>query len=667
MERNRCCVQKINLVLIGLFLLISSISEAANLTGLSFRKNGDTSEIIVQADSAIAPQESVRLEGKQIILDLHGVNVPKKLSRPLDTSEFPGNLVLVTPLQAGENLTRIVLQLREKTNYKIVPATNGFSIELENIFGAFTKSSPPASLSQTNAPIVNENPPKQEKTIRIDSGPAQIVDVLDGLGQSGEKKYIGQKITLNLSNASVDQALKFISRVSGFNIVFSQAAAQSPPITLFLEDVPWDQALDMILELNNLVASRSNNILNIKTFPELAAQKKLEREAKKEVTDLQPLVTRIHKISYASAAQIVSILNPYLTKDKGTIQVDTRTDSLIVVDTAEVQDKIKKVIEILDTQTPQILVEAKIVEAKEDFTRTIGLDKGFNLQIRTNGTSSESSSGLLSVSPIAGSVGFEATNLRIRGLGLVEQLSANLTIQETEGKVDIISSPRLVTQNNQSATIVAQDKKVIPTSVTNDRGETVNENVTLDLPTTLTVTPKTTGEGSIDMTLNIQRTSTVTAEAGTVPDTETRSIQTRVLIANGGTVVLGGMYQNDYTEASITGVPILRHLPLIGMLFRTPHSVSQSKRELLVFITPRILNLEEAGFAVQKERTIELPNLSDIEPIENKEVLKKPTETTTQEGSVSKGQTSSPSLSPGDSQDLNSLENLDELENLENL
>jgi hypothetical protein len=199
------------------------------------------------------------------------------------------------------------------------------------------------------------------------------------------------------------------------------------------------------------------------------------------------------------------------------------------------------------------------------------------------------------------------------------------------------------------------------------------------------------------MQINIQRTSVIPAEAGVIPDTESRSVQTRVLVANGGTVVLGGMYQNNYTESAVTGVPILRHIPIIGFLFRTPHAISESKRELLVFITPKILNVEEAGFTVQKERSIDLPGadddlaaggdgLDEIDDISSESLLDESPEAGTDNlgddalmapeeasapGSELEELTSSSlegeELNELESQEVEELEKLDDLEDLENL
>jgi type IV pilus assembly protein PilQ len=267
-------------------------------------------------------------------------------------------VILITPISSSENSTRIVLQLREAADHRITPTEAGIIFEVENYTGGFKESVADAgagdgdaggyevdvNTAQGDLPVSSQQQPGSK--VSLDSGNIPMGDILENLSKSGEKKYIGEKITLNLGNASIAQALKFLSRVSGFNIVFSSAAAGTPPITLYLEEVPWDQALDMILELNNLVATRSNNILNIRTFAELAAQKTAEATAKKQVVDLQPLVTRIHKISYATGSAIQPIISPYLTQGRGSVQTDQRTDSLIVVDTVEVQEKVAKVIQL---------------------------------------------------------------------------------------------------------------------------------------------------------------------------------------------------------------------------------------------------------------------------------------------------------------------------------
>ena len=288
---------------------------------------------------------------------------------------------------------------------------------------------------------------------------------------------------------------------------------------------------------------------------------------------------------------------------------------MIVIDTMEVQNKVSKVIEILDTQTPQILIQTKIVEARETYSRTIGIDENFNFEFRFAGDFENDKSGIVGVSPIAGVFNIEAQAVSDK----INTIEAQLYVQEQEGNLEVVSSPKLITQNNQTATLNTQEtiNDTLDSPASGDGADptqTVNSTV---LPTNISVTPKVTADGSIDMDITVQRTSTLPGSATEdVPSTEETNIKSRILVGNGGTAVLGGFHSNNEQTTEETGMPLLRKIPILGFFFRSPKGTSRSKKEILIFISPRILNPEEAGFA-SENLELDLPDFDEVEKNEN--------------------------------------------------
>jgi type IV pilus assembly protein PilQ len=437
-----------------------------------------------------------------------------------------------------------------------------------------------------------------------------IIDILENLTQSGPKKYVGKKISINVKNIAVSDILKMLADTSGFNVIIDEDVDKSPPLTLTFTNIPWDQALDTVLQLSNLVAKKNSNILMVTTYDKAVAEKQQKLENEKKIAEKEPLVTKIFPISFADLGDIEKILKEYLTPERGKITTDQRTNSLIVKDTVEIIEKMKKIVETLDTQTPQILIEAKIVEATESYSKRIGLENGLTF-------------GYDPVSPIQTSSGPgfsfnsatspDAANFMGVSIGVFRRLTNlnfNLQLMENESKARIISSPKVITQNKKAATLssteqtsyrVANAAQAAVVGAGAGAGAqplaaqlAINfEKISADL--NLNVTPQVTNEGSINLEVNIQKSGFGTSPfPDGPPDKTTRNIQTNVLVDNGSTIVIGGLYRTEKLDSQ-SGVPFLKDLPLLGWLFRTPFNDATSRSELIIFITPRIINQEEAG------------------------------------------------------------------------
>jgi type IV pilus assembly protein PilQ len=269
---------------------------------------------------------------------------------------------------------------------------------------------------------------------------------------------------------------------------------------------------------------------------------------------------------------------------------------LIVKDTVDVIDKIKKIIEVLDTATPQVLIEAKIVEANESFEQNIGFGAiQSSYDAFTPGDSLGTDSGEISLNLIPNP---SLLGLNISVFRRLKDLNFNLNLMEAERKGKIISSPKVITQNKQAATISTSDSTSYSVTTIND-GTTTQSFQSVSASLSLNVTPQVTNEGSIALQIAVSKSGfTSTPSGGAPPDIASNSINTNVLVDNGSTVMIGGLYQSSESE-DVRGVPFLKDIPILGWLFRTPYRPVKSKKELIVFITPRVINQEEAGLTNQ--------------------------------------------------------------------
>jgi len=569
-------------------------AELGNITSVNFLQEGDVSKLIIDFDGDISAERIHIKDDKQIILDLKNLKADKKFMRGIDTSEFSGSSVYISPYKkpGSQNDIRFAIQLRDNVRSFIEKKKNRLILHIENRFGVFTRAKLKKADEASDEVVQSETNTK----ILIPKSNS-IEDILNNLTQSGVKRYVGRKISLNVNDINYQDVLKMIGDTSGFNIIIEDEVSNLKPLTIRLTNLPWDQVLDTVMELGGLVAIKHGNILTITTSDKArtARQKELDEQSKNKI--LEPLVTKIFPISYATLTDIKKIIATYSTKDRGSITEDERTQNLIVKDTVEVIEKMKKIIETLDTQTPQILIEAKVVEAEENYEFRAGLG-GNGLSIGydpfTTGLSKQTGSGSFSFNS-ATSIGTPNIVNATMAVGRLTNLAFSLDLMESESKGKIISSPKVITENNKAATITNSSKKNFRTQSTSATGEITNNIESLSADISLNVTPKVTNEGSIAMQVSITKSGFGTQQSiDSLPDVTSRTVNTNVLVENGATVVIGGIYQTEDSELQ-SGVPFLKDLPLLGWLFRNAYNPKKSRNELIIFLTPRIINQEEAG------------------------------------------------------------------------
>ncbi len=582
-----------------LFYLILPTTHvgAMEMKAINFAQKGEVSELefIFDSNDVQASKFQVK-EDKQIIVDLSDVTATDRVMRAFDTSEFSGGVVFVKAYKKpkSEKDVRVAIQLRDNVRSVLVRKPNRVILQIENRYGVFSQKK--AEEGQTFKEKISEIPSEEASRLNIPKSDS-IEDILENIIMSGRKKYIGKKVTMNLKNVKPEEILKIIAETSGFNIIITEDVKKMAPISLSLVDIPWDQALDTVLDMNKLVAKKNGMILVVNTLANATIEQENIKKAKLAAIDQEPLLTKVFPISFANIEDLQKIVAEYSTEKRGKISRDTRTNSLIVKDTSDVIEKIKKIVELLDTQTPQVLIESKIVEVSERYTKEIGLEKGLQFGYdpitKTSGSLAPTNQGSFSFStaPTATSNIFALTIGRFNRL---INLDFTLNLMESEEKAKIISSPKVITKNNVKAEIV-QDENFYYLESTVSDGNTTNKWVPQQAKLSLNVTPQVTNDGSISLEVAVQKDSLGTEFAVNTPKPETkRQIKTQVLVDNGATVVVGGIYTYVNRE-SHSGVPFLQDIPLLGWLFRTQYNPETEKKELIIFLTPRIINQEEAG------------------------------------------------------------------------
>jgi len=587
----------------------------ATLTGLDFKGNVNGGTIVIRTDKPIQFTTRRNDSANQFIVDLRNTAVPSKYRRPYTTKEFPGPIASINAYQSkGAREGHIVIQLRENVEPAVVQDGNiisvagaGSPIKNSQVAGNTlpppeeTKSEESAAPSTAEATTKVDEEEEESMTISGQSDKAILSNHSLADFLTGNTKFVGRPISLEVKDSDVRDIFRFISEETGLNMVVGEDVQGK--ITLKLRKIPWDQALSIILQSKQLGYVKQGNILRIATLATL--QK--ESDAAKSVVDaqrqLQPLHVQVFPISYAKATDMESQSKDFLSP-RGKSRADSRTNNLVVTDIDENLSRIRQLVRRLDTQTPQVLIEAKVVEARESFERIVGVNWGFSGDILPVGQNSNSGASVafqpnLTSGSAANATPYLSTGFSISNMDIFGNLSATLQLLETENLVKVISAPRIVTLDRVQATIEQTTQFPIfaaQATTATVPGTTPTTSVTFqDVKLSLDVTPQITKDGSIIITLKVLREfpdAQVSVGGSTARPINKRSASTQVLVENGDTVVIGGIYQSDVSEGE-SGVPWLRSIPLIGALFRN-RTTTKEKNELVIFLTPRILNREKA-------------------------------------------------------------------------
>jgi type IV pilus assembly protein PilQ len=417
------------------------------------------------------------------------------------------------------------------------------------------------------------------------------------------KTYKGQLVSFDFKDADIRDVLRIISDISGLNMIIASNVAGT--VTLKLANVPWDQALDVILEDAGLGAFLDGNVLRIAPLGTLQARQRAVRKTVQTNEELEPLITRQVFVNYASAAELIPLVDPLLS-DRGELRVDTRTNSILINDTAGRAGQIESLVEDLDTRTPQVLIESRIVQATLSFTRELGVQWGFDYKasaatgnptgatfpssVEVGGTSIGAPFGttgdnfIIDLPAAAGTGSGGVLGIVLGSLTGAFDLDLRLSAFENRGDARILSSPKVLTLENTPARI-EQGVSIPFLSVSAAGTQTQFVDATLSL----SVTPQVTNDNRILMEIVVTDNSPDTAlsGAGGQPSIRRNEATTRVLASDGETIVIGGIFTRRMDERT-NGLPWFSRLPLLGWLFQK-NTTGDERRELIVFITPRII------------------------------------------------------------------------------
>ena len=532
---------------------------------IAFRRGKDgEGRIIVNLSDPNAGID-IRQHGKELSAIFLKTSVPDSLRKRLDVTDFATPVVSVDTLQDGAN-ARIKINSHGLWEHNAYQSDGQFVIEVRKV-------------------IVDPNK----------------------LVQGTRGGYQGEKLSLNFQNVEVRRLLQVIGEFTGMNIVVSDSVSGS--ITLILKDVPWDQALDIILKQKDLDMRKNGNVILVAPREEFAAKEKLAYEARAQIDDLEPLVTETFTMNYVKGEELRKLMiDPKQTmlSKRGSVLLDSRSNIMIIKDTQKRIEDIRTMLAQIDIPLRQVMIEARIVEAGDSFAKNLGIrlsmgavevetkkDSNTNLLTYTYKPTSEKSfiannytghkgSVNLPATPRASNAGSYALTLFNRGMSRF--ISAEISALEADGKGKIISSPRVMTSNQNEALI--EQGVEIPYQEASSSGATSVSFKKANL--SLKVKPQITPDGKVAMILDINKdTPNTSLSTGSGVAIDTKHVKTEVLVDNGGTVVIGGIYTQT-TSSSTNRIPLLGDLPYIGWLFKNREWIDD-KTELLVFITPRIM------------------------------------------------------------------------------
>jgi len=566
---------------------VAEVNDRHEIAGFDFRRTPDGGgRVIVDLDRP-GVNITVNERASALQIDLFDTRLPEDLFRRLDVADFATPVQMITPEQRNNNV-RLMLE----------------------ISGAYEHLA-----YQTASQLVVEVERPEEPAVQRDRE-LQFFE---------EREYEGSRITLNFQDIQVRSVLQLIADVSDLNIVVSDSVTGS--LTLRLTNVPWDQALDIVLETKNLDMRRSGNVIWIAPIEEIVSREQQILRARADRQTLEPLRTAMIPISYATAENLAGIVRASagqetgMLSERGSVSVDQRTNTLLVTDTLENIDEIRELVEELDRPVRQVLIESRIVIARHDFNYELGVRFGVTGarqdgrgNLISTSASSEALDGI-NRSAIANRQAGRGTSTPLDMPSLDDRLNINLPVSnpagrmgisilaadylldlelsalETEGRGEVISTPRLITANQQEAFI--QQGVEIPFESLQGGQQQGAVNVEFkEAVLELRVRPLITPDNRVQLDLNIKQDTVgeifETGRGGSVPSIDTRELGTNVLVDNGQTVVLGGIFQEERNFTS-TRVPVMADVPVLGHLFRR-RATDDQKRELLIFVTPSILD-----------------------------------------------------------------------------
>jgi type IV pilus assembly protein PilQ len=551
--------------------------SGSHINSIDFRRGeaGEGRIIVDLSDPGVGVD--VTSEGGKIRVEFSGTQIPENLQRRLDVTDFATPVLIVDALPESNN-TVLMIEPTGDFDYLAYQADNIFTLEVK---------------------------------------PMTAAEMESNMDQSF--RYRGEKLSLNFQDIEIRAVLQLIADFTDLNLVASDTV--SGKITLRLKNVPWDQALDIIMKVKGLDKRQLGNVLMVAPAAELSAREQLELESREQISELAPMRTEFIEIKYANAAEIFALFQTGaeggpggaagtgggVVSARGRVIVDERTNSIILTDTAEKINEFRSVLEKLDVPVRQVMIEARIVEVSSSFSKSLGVRWG------TGGYGSSGTSAIQAGASLESLEAIRESSLTGADLALTSAdslvvdlagpgtnslafgiLSGNflldleLSAAESTGDSEVMARPKVITADKQAATITQGQQIPYLERAGGDTGAAGGATVAfVPAELSLTVTPQITPDDQIILDLNVTQNTAGSAPPGTAPPINTASLITKVLVGNGETIVLGGVFSMNDTD-SINKTPFLGDLPIVGKLFRST-SETTTKSELLIFITPVLL------------------------------------------------------------------------------
>jgi type IV pilus assembly protein PilQ len=573
-----------------------------HVSNIDFRRGENGSGRIIMRFDGNGAATDMRNDGNQVVVDVSNATIPENLRKRLDVTDFATPVVSVEP-RANAGGSRLVVNTNGQYESMAYQTGNEYVVEIAPKRGAVVAGAP--------------------MSIERNAGATAI---------GGTGRYVGKPVTFNFQDVPVRTVLQLIAEESGLNIVVADTVGGS--VTLRLINVPWDQALEIVLRAKGLDQRRDGNVIWVAPQSELSAYELAQANARLALENSGEIVVEYIPINYGSAVDLVNIIQGNggsgssggggggggaggqrgLLSQRGTVSADVRTNTLLVADTRKKIDEIKRMLVVLDRPVDQVLIEARIVIADDTFNRELGARLGIantdtchdgscvsaiSGNIEANNSNINSVVGTLNGTGTAGATitqGF-LTNLGVSGaagsiaysiLHGSSLLDVELSALQQEGRGEVISNPRVITTNQREATITQGDEIGYTTPQAAGAGQALATPAFKEALLELKVTPTITTDGRVFMNISIKKDDIKGFTQG-VPSLTKRSVTTGVMVDSGDTVVIGGVYEFRNRQ-DVTKVPWLADIPILGNLFKK-NGKSHGRAELLVFVTPRVLQV----------------------------------------------------------------------------
>jgi type IV pilus assembly protein PilQ len=542
---------------------VKRTANGVTVSNIDFRRGDNGSGRVIVRFSGDGATPDMRNDGSQVMIDVGNASLPDNLRKRLDVTDFATPVSSVEPRSNGGG-TRLVL----------------------NTNGAYESMA-----YQTGNEYVVEIAPKRVAAA-ANAGQARQGSTIGGPG-----RYVGKPVTFNFQDVPVRTVLQLIAEESNLNVVVADTVSGS--VTLRLINVPWDQALEILLRAKGLDQRRDGNVVWVAPQAELSAYELAQNTARINLENSGELVTEYIPINYGSAQDLITIINSSggaaggaagggggnrgFLSSRGSVSADVRTNTLLINDTRKKIDEIKRMLEVLDRPVDQVLIEARVVVADESFSR----DLGSSLSVTNSDSPNEDGKSVEttydSAFGVAGGASLGFTILRPSS-----NIELELTALQAEGRGEVISNPRVITTNQKEAIITQGDEIGYTTPQAEGAGQALATPAFKEALLELKVTPTITSDGRVAMQINIKKDD-IKGFTNGIPSLTKRSITTGVMVNSGDTVVIGGVYEFR-TREDLTKLPWLGDVPVLGNLFKK-RGKSHAKAELLVFVTPRVLQV----------------------------------------------------------------------------